>query len=274
MTTLNHTPLSPEEQINRLIETLKNSTIFEFEIIDALINLLESWWHRWVDWSGKLDPPYWCCLEGENISMDKFTVVDGIWALLEKSEFDITELEEIRTTVVKIRNRESRQKWIATQVQKILQKSNMVSGLTTHKLVDSINSDNVIYWIFGTDGKGQGHHIQAINFSIPEFEKWEYVRFLDERSWLDNSVMIVRYIEHSSMYFNILLISISDNRVDNRTQSHTSVFILMPKEVKKSELKTLTIDVTWLKAVVTTILEREKSSLQWVENSVTKSLLV
>ncbi len=42
MTTLNHTPLSPEEQINRLIETLKNSTIFEFEIIDALINLLES----------------------------------------------------------------------------------------------------------------------------------------------------------------------------------------------------------------------------------------
>lgn len=60
----------------------------------------------------------------------------------------------------------------------------------------------------------------------------------------------------------VILLRVADNRVDNRNGSHTTVFLLIPKQIEKSKLESLTKDVDGLKRIMGLIFEKAKSPLK------------
>jgi hypothetical protein len=59
-----------------------------------------------------------------------------------------------------------------------------------------------------------------------------------------------------------LLLRVADDRVDHRSGSHTTVFLLIPKEIQRSQFESLAKDVDGLKRIMKLIFEKAKSTLK------------
>lgn len=158
------------------------------------------------------------------------------------------------------------------------QQNHNSEDVTAEHILEVLLDNKVHFWIMWTDWKNAWHHTQFTNFWKDKYWKLGLLdspENIPENLRDDPKYLWVKFREDKDLGNKyVLLLRVADNRVDNRNGSHTTVFLLIPKQIEKSKLESLTKDVDGLKRIMGLIFEKAKSPLKWAELQVKQSLLV
>jgi hypothetical protein len=226
----------------------------------------------------------------------------------DSAKIDLTDLRKYMTTIVTLWEEgkldkndleilkqiaERNRIWRDSSVQENSEEESKV--VTSKHLLEAINQDICPYWIYGTTDKGKFNttwdtslllRYQSQKMKELGIRPKEYLSCLDglrnkvsESIYNDPKILLVEYIKNpseiNSPNHSLLKFRVADNRVGQRGGTHTTVFILPPRNLDKFQFEKLVKeDTRGLKEVMRTILEKANSPLRWAEQGIEKSFLL